>query len=260
MAVHSEMKRESIGALIADMGFALWRLRHRGASFGEFYARRIGTPPVEPAEFRSRGADCFKWFRERNLRPDMSCIDYGCGSLEVGQHFIEHLDPGHYLGLDIVDSSYRDGLALISGKLVASRQPRFMTINEEALARAREMRPDLVFSTAFIQHVPPQELSRHLGNIIAMMHEHTTAIVHFKTAPITTRIAANGWAHPPVALIAAIGACDPDMPARIEDAGNPGAGLRRDALIFSRDIERLSRWLRQAKAPALSRRLDAASA
>lgn len=260
-------RREAIGAdlaaLVTDMGFALWRLRHRGAPFGEFRARlaeaRHKTPdslhkwmelppltaPSDSAELRRRGRNLFEWFRSRNLRRDMTCIDYGCGRLRLGQHFIDYLDSGRYLGLDLVDSFYREGLARISGKVIARSQPRFLTIGAEALGRARDMKPDLIFSTAVVQHVPPRELAAYFGNIIATMDEHSTAIVHFKAAPMTRRIAAISWAHSPASLIAAIGESDPEMHARIEDAGPSGAGFRRDALIFSRDVKELSKWLRK---------------
>jgi cyclopropane fatty-acyl-phospholipid synthase-like methyltransferase len=206
--------------------------------------------PSDSPELRRRGRNLFEWFRSRSLRRDMTCIDYGCGRLRVGQHFIDYLDGGRYLGLDIVDSFYREGLARISGKVVARSQPRFLTISAEALGRARAMRPDLIFSTAVVQHVPPRELAAYFANIIAMMDKHSTAIVHFKAAPMTTRIAAVSWAHSPASLIAAISESDPEMHARIEDAGPPGAGFRRDALIFSRDVRKLSKWLRKLPAEA----------
>ncbi len=265
-------------ALVADLDFALWRLRHHGASFSEFHARRveerlkrggphrvlgtegnwtgllpIGALSLEPAEFRRRGREYFDWFLARNLRRDMTCIDYGCGSLRVGQHFIEYLDGGRYLGLDIVDGLYRDGLTMIGGKVITRSQPRFFVINEDSLRRARAAKPDLIFSTAVVQHVPPRELSGFFGNIIAMMNEKTTAVVHFKTAPMTTRVTATSWAHSPVSLISAIAAADRDMHARIEDAGQASRHHRRDALIFSRDAEKLAQWLRRAPGRAFIR-------
>jgi hypothetical protein len=274
MIVHSGTgsRREAIGAdlaaLVTDMGFALWRLRHRGAPFGEFRARlaaaRHKTPdslhkwielpplvaPSDSPELRRRGRNLFEWFRSRNLRRDMTCIDYGCGRLRVGQHFIDYLDTGRYLGLDLIDNFYREGLTRISGKVIARSQPRFLTIGAEALGRAREMRADLIFSTAVVQHVPPRELATYFNNIIAMMDKHSTAIVHFKAAPMTTRIAAVSWAHSPASLIAAISESDSEMHARIEDAGPSGAGFHRDALIFSRDAGELSKWLRKLPAEA----------
>lgn len=259
----------TLAALATDIGFALWRIRHRNAPFAQFYARLIaarlarggahktlgtrrywtGLSPLRPplfdaAGFHKRGRQQFDWFLRRNLRRGMMCIDYGCGSLRVGQHFIEYLDAGRYLGLDIIDSFYRDGLAMIAGRVIARSQPRFLVISAEALRRARAAKADLIFSTAVIQHVPPQELSRFFGNIIGLMHDTSTAIVHFKSATATARIGANAWVHSPASLISVIASIDPDMHARIEDAaGTTGARHRHDALIFSRNAALLREWL-----------------
>lgn len=262
----------SLAALATDIGFILWRIRYRNASFAQFYARLIaarlarggahktlGTrrywtglsplsaPLLDPADFRKRGRKDFDWFLRRNLRRDMTCIDYGCGSLRVGQHFIEYLDSGRYLGLDIIDSFYRDGMAMIDGKVIARSQPRFLVIGGEALQRASAAKADLIFATAVIQHVPPQELNMFFGNVIALMHATSIAIVHYKTALVTARIGANAWGHAPVSLISAIASIDPDMHVRIEDwAGKTGARHRREALIFSRSATVLHEWLHRS--------------
>jgi len=257
----------NLAALATDIGFALWRIRHRNASFAHFYAHliaaglargggarryRTGLSPLsatllDPADFRKRGRKEFDWFRTRNLRRDMMCIEYGCGCLSVGQHFIEYLDSGRYLGLDIVDSFYRDGLTMIDGKIIARSQPRFLIISEEALQRASAAKADLVFATTMIQHVPPQELGMFFGNVIRLMHETSIAIVNCKTALVTARIGADAWAHSPVSLISAIAAVDPNMHVRIEDAGGKtGVRHRREALIFSRSTAMLHEWLRRS--------------
>ena len=211
MTVHSEMKRESIGALIADMGFALWRLRHRGASFGEFYARRIGTPPVEPAEFRSRGADCFKWFRERNLRPDMSCIDYGCGSLRVGQHAMRALDPGDYWGLDVSDDFITSGLDLVDPQVIEDKRPRLSVISDSTVAEVRNWQPHAIFSNAVLQHVPEPELLSFFRRIAAMMGPGTIAAINFVDRPKVSRVKAMSWAYPDELLIAKAIEADPGL-------------------------------------------------
>jgi hypothetical protein len=251
----------NLAALATDIGFALWRLRHRNACFCDYFAHSVAAglarggahktlgsaPLLDPADFRKRGRKEFDWFRLRNLRRDMTCIDYGCGSLRLGQHFIEYLDRGRYLGLDIVDSFYRDGLTMIDGKIISRSQPRFLIISDEALQRASAARADLIFAMTMIQHVPPQELCMFFGNVIRLMHETSIAIVNYKTALVTARIGANAWAHSPVSLISAIAAVDPEMHVRIEDAaGKTGRRHRREALIFSRSTARLHEWLRRS--------------
>src|SRR5437868_11814926 len=138
-------------AFATDTHFRIWRITHRGGSYAEFFAQVIATRQArggshrtlgtrdywteflplsassrDSSGFRDRGRKYFDWFLNRGLRRDMTCIDYGCGSLRVGQHFIGHLDTGRYFGLDIIDRFYRDGMSLIEGNVILKRQPRFL--------------------------------------------------------------------------------------------------------------------------------------
>lgn len=260
-----------LAALAADTHFKLWRIAHRDGSYAEFYAqviaarlarggshRTLGTRDYwteflplsatsrESPGFRDRGRKYFEWFLDRGLRRDMTCIDYGCGSLRVGQHFIDHLDTGRYLGLDVIDRFYRDGMSLIEGNIILKRQPRFLVINAEALERARGAGADLIFSTAVLQHVPPAEVARFLGNIIGLMHRDTAAIIHFRAAMATTRITASTWTHVPVSLISEISRIDPMMHTRIADGVNKeDARYYRAVLVLSRNSSTLSQWFRR---------------
>ncbi|HTN98165.1 MAG TPA: class I SAM-dependent methyltransferase [Nordella sp.] len=257
-----------LAAFATDTHFKLWRITHRGGSYAEFYAqaiaarmprggsrRTLGPPdywteflPLSAARrdssgFRDRGRKYFDWFLNRGLRRDMTCIDFGCGSLRVGQHFIDYLDTGRYLGLDIIDRFYRDGMSLIEGNVILRRQPRFLVINTEALERAHGARADLIFSTAVLQHVPPAEVARFLGNIIGLMHRDTAAIIHFRAAMATTRIAASTWTHVPISLISEISRIDPMMHTRIMDGVNKeDARSYRAVLVLSRNSAALGQW------------------
>lgn len=271
-----------LAALMADTRFKLWRLTHREGSYADFYAHVIaarlarggshrtlgprdywtellplGAGSRDPSDFRARGKEYFDWFLSRNLRRDMMCIDYGCGSLRVGQHFIEYLDTGGYLGLDIIDRFYRDGMSMMEGRVVLRHQPRFLIIDAETLMRAREARPDLIFSTSVLQHVPPDEVAVFFANIIGLMHKDSVAIIHFRAAMTTARIAASTWTHRPVSLITTISCIDPSMHTRMED-GPTAADARyyRAVLVLSRNPASLRQWFTRPapKLPSVSQR------
>jgi SAM-dependent methyltransferase len=38
---------------------------------------------------------------EQGLTPDMQFLDVGCGALRAGRLLVDHLEPGHYYGIDI---------------------------------------------------------------------------------------------------------------------------------------------------------------
>jgi hypothetical protein len=43
----------------------------------------------------------------------MRCVDFGCGSLRLGQHAIRYLDRSNYWGVDLTDSFIRAGIDLL---------------------------------------------------------------------------------------------------------------------------------------------------
>ena len=59
------------------------------------------------------------------IPPDSILIDYGCGSLRVGAHFIRYLDPGCYFGLELAEGLYEIGQEVIGRELLDGKFPRF---------------------------------------------------------------------------------------------------------------------------------------
>lgn len=99
------------------------------------------------------------------LVPGNKVVDYGCGSLRIGGHFIRALAPERYFGLDVTDGFYEMGKDLIGEKMVAEKRPRFAVIGEEALAAATAFGADIVYSTAVSYHVHPNETPIYYGNL-----------------------------------------------------------------------------------------------
>lgn len=254
------------GAL-ADMRFARWRRVNPGATYAEFYAHRamlrlerggahktlglrhyradpiLASVTHETAQFSNRGRRYFRWFEDRALLSDMVCVDYGCGSLRVGQHFIRHLDPGRYIGLDVVDRFYKDGLTLLGPELVAEKRPYLSAIDAASLEFAARRNPDLIYSTAVLQHVPPGELDAYFGAIVGMMGPRAVAVVNFKYAQSTLRIGSSAWAHSFPNLLASLDRVDPTLIVwhEPEPAGDDDDHAQA-MLIVARAPDQLARW------------------
>ena len=254
--------------LLADARFALWRRSHPQATYADFYAHRANlrlerggahktlglrhyeADPVQgavahlPEEFATRGRRYFKWFHERALRPDMVCVDYGCGSLRVGQHFIRHLDPGCYIGLDVIDRFYVDGLKLLGAETVAAKRPYLRRIDPKTLEFVARRNPNLIYSTAVLQHVPPRELEDYFRAILSMMGPRCVAVMNFKRTPATRRIGSSAWTQSAGDLIAAALRAEPDLRhAVLDDDRNDDPSHRRSMLVISRASEAVVSWL-----------------
>lgn len=257
---------QAAGAL-ADLRYAVWRRSRPGATYAKFYAHRVerrldgggahktlgrrfykadpiaGSVAHEPEAHSRRGLHYFQWFEARGLSRDMVCVDFGCGSLRVGQHFIRYLESGRYFGLDVVDRFYREGLDLLGPELAAVKLPRLSVIDAGSLRRAALRNPDLIFSTAVIQHVPPAELDAYFAAVAGMMGPRSAAVVNFKRVEKTARIGSSAWAQSLDDLVGAVRRTDPTLLVAVEDlAQTDGEGFRQTMLILARTPAQLARW------------------
>ncbi len=226
-----------------EIGFGIWRLRHPGAPFADYYAYNIqrkldqGTPHRTLGQhawssaaatfnqgdrverFASEGVQTFNDIVALRPRSGGSVVDYGCGSLRIGQHFIKLLEPGEYWGFDITDRFFNDGLAMLPKDLLAAKTPKLHVIGKESLASAAAAKPGLVYSVAVMKHVPREELDAYWSNILGLLQPHSVAVVYFDVAGKETRTAAMNWAYTEAQVRGLIGRIKPGMPVRFEILG-----------------------------------------
>lgn len=188
-----------------DLAFRAWRYLHPEATFGDFYTAVVGYGldrglahnSLGSLAFRRRGAIAPGDRHDRDsfaatgrgkfdniialagLSPYDVVVDFGCGSLRVGQHFMRQVEPGNYWGLDLTDRFYRDGAALLGEAEMARLRPNLHVIDDAALARAAAARPSLVVSIGVLQHVPRAEWATYFDRLVSLTSDHTRLVVNF---------------------------------------------------------------------------------
>jgi hypothetical protein len=225
---------------ICDQRFRRWQKRNPNGSFAEFYVadaeRKLrkgrhhstlgargwatkGSCEIEwdSSSFAGRGLVNWRQIVSLGLRPDMRCVDFGCGSLRLGQHAIRYLAPSNYWGVDLTDSFIHAGLRLLPPELVTVNRPRFGVIADELLADIRLWEPVFIFANAVLQHVPPGELPTFFRRIAAMMAPSSRAYVVFVSDSRVRRIKAASWAYPPEVVEEAARAAVPGAAVRTVD-------------------------------------------
>lgn|GEM_PF-1258737 len=219
----------AIGIGWSALAWPMWRIAHPTASYADFYAARISrkldkgqahrtlgrflfthdafAPQDQNREisFDKEGRNYFEQILSYGLTEPATVVDYGCGSLRVGQHFIRYLRPGAYWGLDITERFYHDGLSLLPGDLVADKRPNLRLINLHGIAEARAAHPDAVFSIAVLKHVPFAEMEQYWRNIADLMTVSSFAFITCDVASKTVRTSSMNWAYTERQLKEAIG-------------------------------------------------------
>ncbi len=206
---------------VEDARWRNWQNDNPGRSFADYYAQQIshslaagqphrtlgmaaysdatllsGGGKWSAARFQQRGMKKFIPLRDWGLRSDERVIDYGCGSLRVGQHLIRYLDRGNYIGLDVTDAFYRDGLAMLEPGLVEAKAPYLAVIDEITIARLAHNPPDALLSVAVVMHVPPDELDQFFNRVLRLVGPNTRAMLHVDIAAREIRTAPKSWAYP----------------------------------------------------------------
>lgn len=239
-----------------------WRLENPGAPFAKFYADRIEsklrsgrhhTTLGKRGRLGGRGVD-LKWDRESferrglqnwsdivalGLEPHMRCVDYGCGSLRLGQHAIRYLDAGNYHGIDVTDAFIASGLELIDPQILRDKAPRLDVISGDVLRGIRDWEADFVFSNAVLQHVPPEDLGLFFERLEAMMAPGTRAYILYITGQRIERFDSMSWSYPADYVRAAARSAAPSLNMDRVSAyqGRRSDGRRREVLVLEMPVK-----------------------
>jgi hypothetical protein len=197
--------------------FARWLAENPGGSYGQFYAadvrRRIeagdvhatlGVNSVDREAVTARARRVLGNFKQAGCKPRHVVVDYGCGSLWIGEAFMDYLRAGNYIGLDVSDVFFSEGLARIPAALVAERRPTVQEISDAALRTVRDRKPDFIFSIAVMQHVPPEDLPDYFRRIVSLAAPHSRIEISHWTRFRTAWIPPRSWRHSRRAVRAAL--------------------------------------------------------
>lgn len=197
--------------------FARWLAANPGGSYGQSYAedarRRIdagdshptlGVASVDQAAVRARAQRVLADFKRAGCRPHHVVVDYGCGSLWIGEAFMGYLDPGKYIGLDVSDTFFAEGLKRLPPDFVADRRPDVQVISEVALRDVRELKPDFIASIAVLHHVPPEDLPGYFARIVSLAGPPTRIEVSHWVGLRTRWAPPRSWRHSRHAVRAAL--------------------------------------------------------
>ena len=230
----------------ANRGWFAWKLRHPTGRYHDYYVQRVeesldagdvhvslGARSVQDERHDAAGKLILAHLIREGLRPDHTLVDYGCGSLRIGRHLVGYLQPDRYLGADVTERFYREGLANLDAELRETKRPRFQAIDAVWPREASAPPPDFVISIGVLIHVPRGELGEYLDRVAALTGPTTRAYVSFFDAERHERLSEMTWTWPAERLLAAARARG--LAAAVQDLPDwPLAQDRRKRLLVLR--------------------------
>lgn len=134
----------------------------------------VGTATRE--RWLALGKMQFDYLVGHGLRPDHHMLEIGCGNLRAGWRFIDHLEVGHYYGIDISldillagQETLTDG-AELTGIDLRAKLPHLTPVNDLRFSFLPEAHFDVIHAHSVFSHSPIgviDECLAHVGRIMA---------------------------------------------------------------------------------------------
>ena len=197
--------------------YAHWLAAHPGGSYTQFYVQEVRRQidagmmghtnlglDVDTTAMKQRALRILEEFKRAGCQPHHVVVDYGCGSLWIGEAFMDYLEPGNYVGLDVVDWFYAEGLTRFPEGYVAARRPMLRVISPDSLREVCARKPDFVLSTGVLMHVAPEGLADYFAGLTAVALPHTRVEIVHRVALFSGWEPPRFWRHSRFAIGSAL--------------------------------------------------------
>lgn len=112
----------------------------------------------------------FDYLLGHGLRPDHRMLEIGCGNLRAGRLFIDHLDTGHYYGVDISPAILLAAQDTLVREGLQSKLPHLALVEDLAFDFLPKGYFDVVHAHSVFSHSPPyvvEQCLEHVGRVLA---------------------------------------------------------------------------------------------
>jgi SAM-dependent methyltransferase len=198
-----------------DADFIAFQQKHPEIGYAQYQMERVAQKVREGAGHHSLGANIVdpagnkqdfwvagaakakKYMVNTKVQSNERVVEYGCGSLRIGAHFIKYLDPGMFYGVDVTDGFYEIGKALIGELMIAEKRPRFDIISEATIEKLAAFAADFVYSSAVCCHVHPDEIGFYFAALDRITRKAGALLIFDATlADKPVRYRHRSWAWP----------------------------------------------------------------
>jgi SAM-dependent methyltransferase len=136
-------------------------------------ARTLGVSPPLPRGWHRRavggnweeiGQLQFEFLVGQGLRPEHYLLDIGCGSLRGGVHFVKHLEPGHYFGIDRNANLLAAGKSELDRAGVTGKNPTLVARDDFAAVNLGQSF-DFAIAQSVFTHLPFNSIVRCIAEV-----------------------------------------------------------------------------------------------
>jgi SAM-dependent methyltransferase len=154
------------------------RIKHRGNHVG-YYRAVMRSDAARSAEaavgskthdrWHALGRMQFDYLVGHGLTPDHRMLEIGCGNLRAGRLFIDHLDVGHYYGVDISPDILLAAQGTVATYGLQAKLPYLSPVSDLRLEFLPDGAFDVVHAHSVFSHSPlevVEECLAHVGRVM----------------------------------------------------------------------------------------------
>ena len=164
--------------------------KHRilGTNYAEYYAERMDRLIKRRSNWGLNQDKTFqiKYLIQHGLTPEMTFLDYGCGAVNAGLHFIAYLEDAKYTGADVSAQVLAEGKKRIEAQALLAKKPLLYHIPGGDLTPLPAQKFDMIWSYSVLTHMPPEAISLLLESL--KKHMHSTSVFYADFARGETEI------------------------------------------------------------------------
>lgn len=155
---------------VNDQKERYWLKRIRGVEHSRAYGEAANAGYADRVDELLRdeeniGRTQFEFVADHGLSPSDRLLDIGCGYLRGGQYFIDYLEPGNYVGMDISRKGIEAAQDYLDDQFLAENRPMLFRNRDLAFAEFVTDSFDKAIAASVFTHLRRDDIEECLANI-----------------------------------------------------------------------------------------------
>ena len=176
----------------------------RNTPYTEFYAsimdKMIRDNPNPYGTYESKTYH-IKFMVDKGLLPSHLFLDYGCGAISSGFHFIKYLEPKKYTGIDISLDAVKLAKKRIIDEELESKFPNVVHFDGNFID-LKNIKYDYVFANSVFTHMPFNDIVCSLKLLSQYFHNNTKFYSTIAYSSTNSKMSSfRDWKHNPSDII-----------------------------------------------------------
>jgi cyclopropane fatty-acyl-phospholipid synthase-like methyltransferase len=142
--------------------------RATGGSYRQYYASRMDSIVEKNSDWGLNLERKFQldYLTKNGLKPEMKMLDYGCGAISAGRHFISYLNKSNYTGVDISIKVVEEANQRVKRFKLIDKEPHILVLGENFEKLLKTEHWDVMWAQSVFTHTPPEDAEQCLKMMI----------------------------------------------------------------------------------------------